>query len=1092
MKKIINLCLDNALFVNMLFVGITIAGILAVVTAQREAFPRVEYNYTLISTVFPGATADDIEKYVSIPLEDQLREVDGIEELYSTSIEARSVIVAKLDPNSENTDKVVNDIKSAIDRVEDLPEDAERPLVTELSTAQTPIINIAVINRNGVPDDAAEFELRKQAKMLENRLLELRGIARIEKLGYRDREILVEMDTSLLDYYHVSVAEVILALARRNINIPGGIIHTSSNDVLVRTIGEVNSVDEVRNVLIHVNDMGNRVRVGDVARVKDSFEEETEVTTTNGVKSITLTVLKKESSDIITLMESIRRELDSFRRRLPAGYEIVTNNDLSYFVKRRLDVLVSNGLQGLILVAISLVLSYGWRISLFTSLAVPFSIFVTFIWMGMYNISINLNSMFGLIMALGMLVDNNIVVSDNIYRHLEEKWKLRDAVVRGSAEVTVPIAATVLTTIASFAPLMFMSGIIGKFIWTIPAIVSVALLASWVESAFVLPVQIHEMQRRRRTGISLKEEEGGRFFHRLRDGYVRALGACVRHRYRFVAGVTVVFLLTVGFAAVKMKFLLFPAGGIETFVVRAEAPTGTSVRQMGEKLARIERLVAKLPKKELDSFTSRAGIIQEHPGDPYTKRGTNYGIIHVYLTPEDDRERKADQIIEGIRKEASNIGGFDKLEFKLIKHGPPTGSPIYVAIKGDDFAVMKNIAARYVAYLKKIPGLKDIKDNFEPGKEEVRIVIDEARATRAGISVLDIATTVRSLYTGNVSTSIKKSEESIDIRVIFPPEERNRLASLDTIKVTNRMGNLVPLSQVASFKKDQGISVIYRKDWRRYIAVSAEIDEKAKDVYPVNVNRDMMSHFSRIEEENPGYTVNYEGEYKDTQESMRNLLRSFLIAAVAIYIILVATFRSLTQPVIIMGVIPLSFVAVVWVFFLHGLPLSFLAIMGVVGLAGVVVNNSIVYLDFANLSKAAGNSVYDASLEAGAKRMRPILLSSITTVLGLLPTAYGIGGNDPFLKPMALSMGWGLALGTVITLFITPVLYNVFADIRSRLFKNPPPPDDHADFVEDPLAARLDRLEAGIRDDIAAAVKSGVDAEFARRDEKGRRGKRSR
>lgn len=1087
MKKLINFCLDNALFVNMLFVGIAIAGTVAVFTAQREAFPRVEYNYTLISTVFPGATADDIEKYISIPLEDQLREVDGIEELYSTSLEARSIVVVKLDPNSNNTDKVVNDIKSAIDRVEDLPDDAERPLVTELSTAQTPIINIAVINKNGIRNDAEEFELRKQAKMLEHKLLELRGIARIEMLGYRDREILVEMDSSLLDYYHVSVGEVILALSRRNINIPGGIIHTAKNDVLVRTIGEVNSVEEVKNVLIRVNDMGYQVRVGDVAGVKDSLEEETEVATTNGMKSVTLTVLKKESSDIITLMESIRSELEKFRRRLPSGYEIVTNNDLSYLVKRRLNVLVSNGLQGLILVAISLILSYGWRISLFTSLAVPFSIFITFIWMGLYNISINLNSMFGLIMALGMLVDNNIVVSDNIYRHLEEKWKLRDAVVRGAAEVTIPIAATVLTTIASFAPLMFMSGIIGKFIWTIPAIVSVALIASWAESAFVLPVQIHEMQRRRKSQVTLKEEEGGRFFKKLRDGYVKVLASCVRHRYRFVVGVTLVFLLTVGFAAVKMKFLLFPAGGIEIFVVRAEAPTGTSVRQMSAKLGEIEKLIAKLPKKELDSFTARAGIIQEHPGDPYTKRGSNYGIIHVFLTPEDNRARTADQIIEGIRKESAEVGGFDKIEFKMIKHGPPAGSPIFVTIKGDDFGVMKKIAAEYVAHLKKIPGLKDIKDNFEPGKEEVRIVIDEARATRAGISVLDIATTVRSLYAGNVSTSIKKAEESIDIRVIFPPEQRTRVESLNSIKVTNRLGNLIPLSEVASFRKDQGISVIYRKDWRRYIAVSAEIDEKAKDVYPVNVNRELMTHFANIEERHPGYTVNYEGEFKDTQESMQNLLRSFLIAAVAIYIILVATFRSLTQPIIIMGVIPLSFVAVVWVFFLHGLPLSFLAIMGVVGLAGVVVNNSIVYLDFANISHARGSSVYEASLEAGAKRMRPILLSSITTVLGLLPTAYGIGGNDPFLKPMALSMGWGLALGTVITLFITPVLYNVFADIRARFFKKPAPPDDRTDFTDDPLAEKIDCLESNIRDNIAAAVKSEVEAELARRGAKRRR-----
>lgn len=1089
MKRIINFCLNNSLFVNMLFVGITIAGVMAVFSAQREAFPRVEYNYTLISTIYPGATAEDVEKYLSIPIEDQLREVDGIEELYSSSLEARSVVVVKLDPNLENTDKIVNDIKSAIDRVEDFPDDAEDPLVTELSTAQTPIVNIALINKLGIKDDAQEFELRRYAKLLEDKLLERRGIARIEKKGYRDREILVEIDSQLLDYYHVSVSEVILALSKKNLNIPAGIIHTTKNDILVRTIGEVNSVDEVKNVLVRVNDLGNRVRVGDVARVKDSMEEETIINKTNGVKSITLTVLKKESADIIKLMNELHHDVSRFRQRIPQNYDIVINNDLSYYVKRRLDVLITNGIQGFILVAISLILSYGWRISLFTSLAVPFSMFITFIWMGQYNVSINLNSMFGLIMALGMLVDNNIVVSDNIFRHLEEKWPLRDAVIKGTAEVMKPISATVLTTIASFSPLMFMEGIIGKFVWTIPAIVSVALIASWVESGFMLPVQIYGMQRMRKTEVSLKEEEGGRFFTRLRDVYLRILAACLRHRYRFVIGVTLVFFLTLGFAAVKMKFLLFPAGGIEIFVVKAEASTGTSVEQMSGKLSIIEKMVSALPKNELDSYTSMAGIIQEHEGDPYTKRGSNYGIVHVYLTPEEQRSRKADQIIEQLRLKASSLKEFEKLEFKFIQSGPPVGSPIYVIIKGDDFSIMKQIATEYKSYLQTIPGLKDIKDNFEPGKEEVRIFVDEATATMAGISVFDIATTVRACYSGNVSTSIKKSDENIDIRVIFPPEERKRIESLHSIRVVNRMGNLIPLAQVARFEQEQGISVIYRKDWRRYIAVSAEIDEKAKDVYPVNVNRQLMEHFKHIEERHPGYTVNYEGEFKDTQESMENLMRSFIIAAVAIYIILVATFRSLTQPLIIMSVIPLSFVAVIWVFFFHGLPLSFLALMGVVGLAGVVVNNSIVYLDFANTSRMAGNSFFDASLEAGSKRMRPILLSSFTTVLGLIPTAYGIGGNDPFLKPMALSMGWGLALGTIITLFITPVLYNVFDDLRRLILRKEAKFYQPEEYDED--AQRIRDLEMSIQHrmshEIRETVRGELESERAKKSARGRK-----
>ncbi len=1030
MKRVIEFFIDNSLFVNMLAAGIFIAGLMYMFSANREAFPKIDFDYLVVSTIYPGATAEDVEKHVTIPIEDQLREIDGIEELHSNSLEARSVVVVKLDPDLANKDKTINDIKNALDRTQDLPDDAEDPLVTELTTAQQPVLDIAIIRKDDIRNDADEFEMRRLAKILEDRILEIEGTARVDRQGYRDREMIVEVNPRLLDEYHVAMNDIVMALARKNLNFPGGLVWENDEEILVRTIGEVESARDISNILIRANDMGNWVRVGDVANVRDSFEEAKIINKSVGRRSVTLTILKKESADIITLVDGINREVERFKKILPEEYELVINNDLSYFVKRRLDVLVSNGIQGFVLVIISLILSYGWRISIFTALAIPFSMLLTFIWMAYANVSINLMSMFGLIMALGMLVDNNIVVSDNIYRHLEEGWNLRDAVARGSSEVMMPIAATILTTIASFAPLMFMTGIMGKFVWTLPAVVSVALVASWVESIFFLPPQIHDMQKRRKSLVSLSEEEGGALFRGLRARYVSLLRTVVARRYRFVGIVTLVFVVTIVFAAFKVKFILFPAGGIERFTVKAEAPTGTRVEEMSEKLATIEKIIAELPKEELESFTSRAGIIQEDPNDPYTKRGSKYGIIIVYLTPEEKRKRQADEIIDWVRERSIGLKGFEKLEFKYVRNGPPTGMPVSVTIKGDDFDTLKKIADEYRSYLGTIRGLKDIKDNFEEGKEEIRIHVNDRTAALAGISVYDIASTVRSCYEGSIATKIKKTDEEIDVRVIFPRSLRNNLASIAKIKIANRMGNLIPLQSVARLERSRGVSFITRKDWRRTISVTADIDEKAKDVTSVYVNRLLQKKFAGIEERYQGYTVDYAGEFKDTQESFQNLNRSFLIAALAIYIILVALFKSLVHPVTIMGIIPLSFLAVVWVFYLHGLPLSFLAMMGIVGLAGVVVNNSIVFLDFINIARASGMDAVGASIEAGAKRVRPILLSSLTTVLGLLPTAYGIGGNDPFLKPMALSMAWGLAFGTLITLFATPVLYNIFEDIR--------------------------------------------------------------
>ncbi len=1032
MKKFIAFFAERSLIVNMITIGVLLAGILFIFTAKREAFPRIDFDYVVANTIYPGATPEDVEKLISIPIEDQLREVDGIEDIWSNSIESRSIVVVKLDPDVKNRDKTINDIKNAIDRVTNLPTDAEDPVVTELSTAQQPVISIALVHKKGISNDKEEFELRKYAKMLNDRLFELQGVARIDKQGYRDREMIVEVNPARLDEYQVAINEIIFALAKQNVSFPGGVIKNPEGEMLIRTIGEVDTPEEIGNVLIRANDVGSWVRVRDVAIVRDSFKEESVINKTMGKKSITLTVLKKESADIITLVDRIFQEIERFKRLLPADYDIVTNNDLSYFVRRRLTVLHGNALIGFILVIVTLVITLGWRISLVTALGLPIAFCGTFIWMAWQGVTVNLMSMFGLIVVLGMLVDDAIVVSENVYRNLEEGMGLKEAVINGTSEVAVPVAGTILTTIAAFVPLMFMTGIMGKFMWTLPAVVSVALLFSWAESMLILPAHILDVERFRKTPIKTNDESTP-VLNFFRDHYVRYLTVILHNKYTFFVAVFIFVSLTVGLYVWKIKFILFPAAGIEVVVVKAQSPNGTSVQKMSENLALVEREIEKLPKEELESFTSRAGIMQENPNDPDTKRGSKYGIIMVYLTPEEKRTRKADQIMDYIREKTKHLNVFENIEYKYQRHGPPVGAPVAVTIKGDNFDVLNKIAAEYMAHLKTIKGIKDIKSNFEEGKDEIRVAINQRMAAMAGITVLDIATTIRSYFEGSVATNIRKTDEEINIRVMFPPELRTRVGDLQKVKIANKMGRLVPFSMVTTQSEAKGISIINRYNWRRTLRVTAEIDEHAKNVTSVVVNRELMRKFSDIEERYPGYSVSYEGEFKDTQESVINLGRSFILAVLAIYIILVALLRSLLHPLVIMGVIPLTIVGVIWTFFFHGLPISFLALMGLVGLVGVVVNDSIVMVDFIRNARSRGCNSFEATIEAARTRLRPIFLTTITTFFGLIPTAYGIGGNDPFLKPMAISMSWGLAFGTLVTLFCTPVLYNILNDIR-RIF----------------------------------------------------------
>ncbi len=1086
MKRFVAFFAERSLLINIISIGILIAGIMFLARANREAFPKVDFDWVIVRTLYPGATAEDIEKHISIPIEDQLREVDGIEELYTTSVESQSIAAIKLDPDLENKDSTINDIKNAIDRYEEFPEDAEDPIVQELKTSQRPILNVSVMSKKGIKNDEDERKLRTHAKMLEDRMLEVDGVAKVTREGYRDREMVIEVDPILLDRYHVAINDVVLALSKRNLNFPGGQVKTQKEEIMVRTIGEVENTEDIGNVLIRANDIGNWVRVKDVARVKDSFDEEVLVSKTNSEQAVNLTVVKKESGDIIDVVDEIFRIVDNFKEKYSKEYDFVTSRDLSYFVKRRLKVLKYNAIVGFILVMLSLFLTLGWRIALVTTIGLPIAFCIAFIWMGQQGLTINLISMFGLIVVLGMLVDDAIIVAENIYRHLEEGKDVRSAVIEGTTEVIVPVAGTIMTTIAAFSPLMLMTGIMGKFMWALPAVVSVALIGSWIESMLILPSHVLDIEKRNKKPVHLRREEKEGLYPRVKARYQRALVFVLNNRYKFSLLIMIVFVGTILFAKKNSKFILFPQGNIDRFFIYFEAPKGTTVQEVSRKLVNFEKVVAKLPPEELESFDTLAGKIVDQSMRQKEKTGSNYGTISVYLTPEQDRHRKTSEIIKWIKKETkAYIKDFDQVDYENLRTGPPVGEPVNITIKGDSFPEILKVADIFKKYLEKVKGITDVKDNFDDPKKELKIFLKDKVSAIAGISVFDVASTVRASFKGTVATKIKKSDEEIDIRVIFPEKFRNNINNLKLVKVSNRIGNLVPLNQIASFQESEGISLISRIDRKRAVRVTANIDEKAKHLSSVYINNLLQKDFAGVEKDNPGIIVDYLGEFKDTQESMSSLRRSFLIAVIIIYIILVGIFRSLLHPLIVMSVIPLSFIGVVWVFYFHGMPLSFLSIMGIVGLAGVVVNDSIVLVDFIRNARAQGLSPYEATVEAGGNRLRAIFLTTLTTFLGLVPTAYGIGGLDPFLVPMAVSMAWGIAFGTFITLFATPLLYLLSSDLRILIMREEKPADSFTVHLhpEDNLPAGYitrEQLEDDIKRDIEEEIKKEIEDDLKR------------
>ncbi|MBN1687725.1 MAG: efflux RND transporter permease subunit [Candidatus Omnitrophica bacterium] len=1020
MRKLIQYCVNHSLFVNLLSVFLFVAGIICLIALRREAFPNISWDIVVVQTVYFGAPPEEIEKLITIELEEELKEVNGIDEMISVSSENRSVITLKLDPDEKNKPKIVNDIQRAVDRVKDLPEDAEDPVVEEVESKDMPVINVSLSGK------MSEHELQKIARKLELELLDLPDVARIDRTGWRDREIWVEVDPKKVEDYYLSLSDIILSLSNKNLNIPGGTLDTPKGEYLIRTIGEFGTAAEIEKVIIRANDQGNWIQVQDVAQVQDTFEDDDLIEKTHGELAITLTVVKKEKGDIIRLVEDIKTKVEDFKKDAPEGLRVSYFDDFSYYVKRRLNVLTNNGFIGVTLVVVALFIFLTRTVAIMTAIGIPIAILTAFFVMYISGFTINLITMFALIMVLGMVVDDAIIISENVYRHMEKGKAPREAAVIGTSEVAVPVISTVLTTIVAFVPLFFMSGIMGKFIWAMPMVVIIALSASLFEALFILPSHLADFGR---VSTSEHKKKVEVWMQQFQEFYLSGLRWVIKQRYLFIGSAFSLFFLVVIFNLLGLHFVLFPQGLIEEFFIRLKAPIETSIQEMEKKMNQVDQLVAKLPDNELDNFVTRVGMqMTDHSGLDNV-RGSHLGQIHIFLTPETTHgRRKADEIIAWLRKEMKGMENlFEEITFEKVRAGPPVGKPVEIRIRGDEFSVLEEVAEKVKARLHKIEGVEDIEDDYSVGKPEIRINVDEEAATKAYLSIRDISTAVRNAMDGGIATKIRKTDEEIDVIVRYPASETNGEEVLESIRIPNRYGNLVALNKVANLEKKQGINTIKHFDRKRLVNVTASVNEEK--VTPVEIEKimtryikeDIMPHYS-------GVNVSFGGEQEETRKSQADFIRAIILAVFLIFIILAANFNSVIQPIVVMMAIPFGITGVFLAFFLHGMALSFMARLGMIGLSGVVVNDAIVLVSFINQLRREGMSSIDAVFEAGRLRLRPVLLTTVTTIAGLLPVAYGIGGNDPFIRPMALAVGWGLFFGTVLTLLVIPCIYVVMAD----------------------------------------------------------------
>lgn len=1036
--------IKNSVLVNLISVFIIFIGLVSLFNMRREAFPPVNYDIVTVTSVWPGAPTEDVEKFITIPIEKELKAVSGIEELTSKSDEGLSEIGVTIDPGTYDKKKVVEDIERAVDRVNDLPVEIDDPSVFELASREFPIIEISLSG------NVSEKQRREYAEQLEDRILDISGVAQIRKYGWRDPEFWVEVDPQKMTEYYVSMQEVMTALRTQNITIPAGQLKTATDEFNVRTTGEFQTAEEIADVIIRANDAGNWLRIKDVATVQDTFEDELTVSKVNGKRATAMVVVKSEQADAITLVSEIRQLAQEFEKQLPDGMEILLTNDFSYYIKRRLGVLKNNGIIGFVLVLVILFLFLDPIPAVMTAFGIPIALCLTFFVMSILGITINLVSMLGILLVLGMLVDDGIIVAENVYRYIEEGMAPKKAAIVGTNEVITPVTITILTTTAAFAPMMFMPDIIGKFIREIPIVVMITLFASLFEAFIILPCHLADFMHFFKSKKKKKEKV---WYTKLRRHYEGVLTTSINKRYWVIVGMVIVFFFSIWVAKTQLKFLLFAGEGIEQFYVRAEAKKGTPIELMEEKMKVIEDHVAALPDKELEDYRTYIGAIQEEEGfDPNAKRGAHLAQITVFLTPMQQRDRRPQEIAAQLREEFETIEGFEKLSTFLPREGPPVGSAVEVMIKGEQWDVMETIAQKFVTYLNAQKGVSDVASSYDFGKQQLRINVDEEAAKKSGLTVSQIAQTVRNVFKGGVATSIKpvKAEEEIDVLVRYPERDRNREDVFNEILVPNNHGHLIRLKSVADIDNREGIYRINHDEGKRVVYVTAQVDNV--NITSLEINQRIQDEFKNVTDDYPGYTVSYSGEFEDQMKSTRNLLTSYFFALFLIFILLVAMFRSLVQPFIVMIAIPFGIIGVILAFWVHdiilpyGRPLNFFAMMGLVGLTGIVVNDSVVLVDFINRMRAKGHERRTSILEAGKMRLRPVIMTSVTTIGGLVSVAYGIGGGDPFLKPMALAIIWGLTFSTLLTLVGIPCIYAIADDIMENIFHR------HLVKVEDDLS----------------------------------------
>ncbi|MBX3355754.1 MAG: efflux RND transporter permease subunit [Phycisphaeraceae bacterium] len=1037
--------------VGLMTATLVIGGLWSALTIRREFFPELEPDMARVAMPYPGATPEEVEESIARKVEDALADIEEVDRIETTVFENGGSVVIKFIDGADLR-KRVDDIRSAIAALQDLPEEADRITVSEFEP-NLPVIQLALSGEVG------EEALKRGMRRIADDLRALPGMGQVRVSGVRDYEIRIDCDQGKLIQHGIPITRVADAVNAWMRKIPGGRIRTPDGDLNVRTIGAEERAATIQQIVLKADPDGSMVRVGDVARVREDFVDIDYDYRFNGRPAAGLIVFKVGNEDAIRIAELVRGYVAGRRGEpLTAGFgdwargsprrigyeagravqeplpgELTTHNELARIIEGRLELLTRNALQGAALVFICLMLGIQWRAAFWVMVGIGVAVGGTLLGMQLANVTLNLLTMFGLLVVLGMLADDAIVVSENIERTYREGASPEDAAEHGTRRVFWPIVGSVSTTIVAFLPLAMVKGRIGEMLGALPWVVAIALAMSVLEATTMLP-------RHMASGLQHMAEGRGARIDRLLGrwtrwresiGWPRLIGfygtlveQCVRHRYVTTAAAIALSMISLAMVAGgRVTFTFLPADDSENMVVDFRLPMGSSIEQTRAFARRVE--IAAQGQPEVKAVIAQVGVRTNFETSLAEDAASHVGQIFLELTPVESRERRSSEVIDAIRTALGSVDETESFRFTEISGGPG-GADITLEVRSEDSGEVRAVADAIKLRLTAFTGVQDIADDSFASQPELRVSIRPAAAA-LGFTPAEVARQLRGSLFGLDAHVYSAEREDIDVRVRLDENSRRRAAMVQDLWLISPTGQRVPLKEIAEVRRATGFAAIRRIDRERTVTVTADC---ITGVSPEEIMRELRPQIAEILAAHPEVRVRDGGRQKDLNEAFSTLPSAAMAAFAMIYVILAWLFSSYVQPFAVMMAIPFGIIGVVWGHLFLGFDLTFLSIIGFVALAGVVVNNSLILVDFANAGRRDGLSLQDALIQAGRKRLRPILLTTTTTVLGLSPLILETSFQARFLIPMAISLCGGLISSAFLTLLLLPAILMIFDDIR--------------------------------------------------------------